>query len=260
MAIQKFEDDLNIISKLGDNPGTDNGLTTPQFRAMFDKAGLMIQKFINDVILPAMNASNNPQEGLSMQGGINMNGQVLNGIKAPGAADDAANKQYVDKSAKELKQYVDESAEELKQYVDDGFHKSDWLPTAEEIGAVSIDLLWENASPQSAFAAQTVLLDLTGYDYIFVQSITTNTTKGDGNYQPLILIPNLVGASGAISSSGSSGDSVFWFHDRYATIASNGVTFSNGHMFSAGGGNTHYPNRTDRAIPVIIYGIKGVTT
>lgn len=96
MAIQKFEDDLNIISKLGDNPGTDNGLTTPQFRAMFDKAGLLIQKFINDVILPAMNASNNPQEGLSMQGGINMNGQMLNGIKTPGAADEAANKGYVD--------------------------------------------------------------------------------------------------------------------------------------------------------------------
>lgn len=96
MAIQKFEDDLNIISKLGDNPGTDNGLTTPQFRAMFDKAGLLIQKFINEVILPAMNASNNPQEGLSMQGGINMNGQMLNGIKAPGAADEAANKGYVD--------------------------------------------------------------------------------------------------------------------------------------------------------------------
>lgn len=96
MAIQKFEDDLNIISKLGDNPGTDNGLTTPQFRAMFDKAGLLIQKFINDVILPAMNASNNPQEGLSMQGGINMNGQMLNGIKTPGADDEAANKGYVD--------------------------------------------------------------------------------------------------------------------------------------------------------------------
>lgn len=133
------------------------------------------------------------------------------------------------------------------------------LPTPEEIGAVSMKLLWENANPESEFPAQTVLLDLIGYDYIFVQSITTNTTKGNGNYQPLILIPNLVGASGAISSSGSSGDSVFWFHDRYASISSNGVTFSNGHMLSAGGGNTHYPNRNDRAVPVAIYGVKGVS-
>lgn len=96
MAIPEFRDDLNIIAELGDNPGTDNGLTTAQFRAMFDKAGLIIQKFINEVILPAMNASNNPEEGLSMKGGINMNGKTLNGVKNPTASDEAANKGYVE--------------------------------------------------------------------------------------------------------------------------------------------------------------------
>lgn len=37
-----------------------------------------------------------PQNGLAMHGGINMNGQKLNGIKIPEADDEAATKQYVD--------------------------------------------------------------------------------------------------------------------------------------------------------------------
>lgn len=91
MAIPKFEDDLRIISKLGDNPGTDNGYTTEEFKEAFDKAPLLIQKFINEVLIPAANASSSPEEGLSMKGPINMNGQKLVGIAAPEEDDDAVN-------------------------------------------------------------------------------------------------------------------------------------------------------------------------
>lgn len=91
MAIPKFEDDLRIISKLGDNPGTDNGYTTQEFREAFDKAPLLIQKFINEVLIPAANASSSPEEGLSMKGPINMNGQAIKGLNAPTADDEAVN-------------------------------------------------------------------------------------------------------------------------------------------------------------------------
>ena len=91
MAIPKFEDDLRIISKLGDNPGTDNGYTTQEFKEAFDKAPLLIQKFINEVLIPAANASSSPEEGLSMKGQINMNWQVLKGLNAPTADDEAVN-------------------------------------------------------------------------------------------------------------------------------------------------------------------------
>lgn len=94
MAIPKFEDDLRIISKLGDNPGTDNGYTTQEFREAFDKAPLLIQKFINEVLIPAANASSSPEEGLSMKGPINMNGHVLKGLNAPTADDEAVNLAY----------------------------------------------------------------------------------------------------------------------------------------------------------------------
>lgn len=54
MAIPKLLSDLNIISKLGDYPGSDDNLTADQFKAKFDEAPLLIQKYINDVLLPQL--------------------------------------------------------------------------------------------------------------------------------------------------------------------------------------------------------------
>lgn len=50
MKIAKFLDDLAIISKLGDNPGADNGLTSNGLKAKFDEAALKIQTFINSLV------------------------------------------------------------------------------------------------------------------------------------------------------------------------------------------------------------------
>lgn len=55
MAIPKFEEDLNIIAALGDNPGVDNGLDPQQFKEEFDKAGNLIQFYINNKLIPELN-------------------------------------------------------------------------------------------------------------------------------------------------------------------------------------------------------------
>ena len=91
MAIPRFDEDLSIISKLGDNPGSDNNLTTDAFRAKFDEGPLKIQQYLNEVLIPAAEQSSSPQEGLAMEGPINMNGQKLTGIPAPVSDDDAVN-------------------------------------------------------------------------------------------------------------------------------------------------------------------------
>ena len=96
MAISKLLDDLAIISKLGDNPGIDNNLSTAAFRAKFDEAALKIQKYINDVIVPSIRAINNPEDGLTMKGNITMAGNKVQGLAIPTADRDAATKQYVD--------------------------------------------------------------------------------------------------------------------------------------------------------------------
>lgn len=54
MAIEKLSADLNIISKLGDYPLSDDGLEPDQFKAKFDEAGKLIKQYINEVLVPSM--------------------------------------------------------------------------------------------------------------------------------------------------------------------------------------------------------------
>lgn len=53
MAIQKFDADLDIISKLSDYPSED-GLETDAFKAKFDLAANLLKEYINDVLIPAL--------------------------------------------------------------------------------------------------------------------------------------------------------------------------------------------------------------
>lgn len=55
MGIPTFDVDMNIISKLRDYPGADDGLTPDAFRAKFDLAGKLIQEYINSILLPNIN-------------------------------------------------------------------------------------------------------------------------------------------------------------------------------------------------------------
>lgn len=51
MAIKKLLADLNIISKLGDNPGSENGLSADQLKAKFDEAANIIKDYINNHLI-----------------------------------------------------------------------------------------------------------------------------------------------------------------------------------------------------------------
>lgn len=50
--LQKFEADLNIIQKLGDEPNTDNNLNAAELKEKFDEAANIIQQYINEVLIP----------------------------------------------------------------------------------------------------------------------------------------------------------------------------------------------------------------
>ena len=52
MAIPKFTEDLEIIQKLSDLPNSTDGLTAAELKARFDRAGLLLQKFINEQLVP----------------------------------------------------------------------------------------------------------------------------------------------------------------------------------------------------------------
>lgn len=58
MALTEFQDDLNIIQKLDDEPNDVGGLTAAELKAKFDEAGLTIQNWLNTVLIPALVAAN----------------------------------------------------------------------------------------------------------------------------------------------------------------------------------------------------------
>jgi hypothetical protein len=54
MSIPRFAEDLAIIQKLSDLPNSTEGLTAAELKARFDKAGLLLQKFINEQLAPSI--------------------------------------------------------------------------------------------------------------------------------------------------------------------------------------------------------------
>lgn len=99
--VQQFLDDLNIISQIADYPGSQEGLTTAEFKAKFDEAGLRIQRFLNDHVIPALNnyvtlgTGYVKTEGGKMTGPLEMGGNRVMNIGAPINDSDAVPKSYV---------------------------------------------------------------------------------------------------------------------------------------------------------------------
>lgn len=101
MAIDRLIEDLNIIAGLGTNPNTDNNLTAEELKAMFDKASLIIQAYINGTLVPAVNENANAVSGKldaaggTMTGSLNMGGNQITGLPDPEKDSDAVNKAYM---------------------------------------------------------------------------------------------------------------------------------------------------------------------
>lgn len=101
MAINlpQFSEDMDIIQKLGDTPGTDNNLDWKQLQAKFDEAGNLLKAYLNKVI-PEINSAfskeGNVITGGTMIGDIDVNGNRMFGLKNPEADSDAVSKKYME--------------------------------------------------------------------------------------------------------------------------------------------------------------------
>ena len=109
MAIPKFEENLDIIANMGDDPKSDNGLTTQEFKMEFDKAGNLIKDYINNVLLPNLNITVDMEAiekyiknnallltGGIMRGNIDMDGNRISYLPTPVNDSDAATKEFVE--------------------------------------------------------------------------------------------------------------------------------------------------------------------
>lgn len=109
MAINlpKFSEDMDIIQKLGDTPGSDNNLDWKQLQAKFDEAGNLIKTYLNSIV-PLLNAAFS-REGSVITGGtligdLDINGNRLFGIGTPAVDSDAASKKYVDSAVSDAEE------------------------------------------------------------------------------------------------------------------------------------------------------------
>ena len=125
--------------------------------------------------------------------------------------------------------------------------------TPENIGAISMELLWENASPSSDFAAQTIALDLSQIDVVKVVYKVMTTSDNEYTFEASVnrsaTIINFVNASFSSTTQVSSRD---------LTINPDGIIFKdslNKQITSSSAASTS----NSRIIPIKIYGVKGVT-
>lgn len=104
--LPSFEEDLDIIQKLGDTPGTDNNISSAELKAKFDEAGNRLKSYLNRIV-PMLNEAfggeGNVLTGGMLIGDMDVNGNKLFGVRAPVTDTDAANKKYVDEAEQAAK-------------------------------------------------------------------------------------------------------------------------------------------------------------
>ena len=114
--------------------------------------------------------------------------------------------------------------------------------------AISMELLWENASPTSDFAAQTISLDLSEYDEVEIEYICHGSTSHKKRVKGKIgeaVIGDMV-----MSNVGYTAGSTVYAGFRAMQINSNGIAFQAACSYVATANNL--------VKPIKIYGIKGV--
>ena len=121
---------------------------------------------------------------------------------------------------------------------------------------IEIVKLWENASPTSSFAKQTINLDMTGYDYIDVYVVRNKAT--DANFQSSAYRLRLPVDTHLIFIEPPNINNVEYYA-RGITITSSKdkITFTSGMRRALNLSNLS-TNTDEVVIPVEIYGIKGV--
>lgn len=145
----------------------------------------------------------------------------ISGLQTPVSQDQATNKAYVDTALQSLQRQLS-----------------------------GMDLLWENRNPGSGFAAQTLALELSGYDFLEVWC-AYSTEYPDCSYCYRLIRGKATDAT-CFRQTVSAG--VLTAATREIQSSDTGISFSDAYLKPANG-NT--PTTSDQAmIPVRIYGIR----
>jgi hypothetical protein len=111
------------------------------------------------------------------------------------------------------------------------------------------DLLWENSSPTSNFEAQTVELDLSGYDFVGIRFLTRTNYTGKSQLQ-IIKVGDFTNVE--LPPEADNANFTAW-RRRTVTVDTTGITFGVGIWLDYSGSKDTGANWI---IPIEIYGIK----
>lgn len=124
---------------------------------------------------------------------------------------------------------------------------------AGETGGVTMELLWENASPTSGFSAQTLSLPLPEGSYIAIEGRAST----QGNREWIFL---KTGQQTVMKTFALGNAKEIYMRSRSAQTSTTGVTFGAGNavdiLQSSVSGND---NDTNAIVPLAIYMLKGVS-
>lgn len=127
---------------------------------------------------------------------------------------------------------------------------SDWV----QMGTTVVTKVWENASPNSNFAAQTLSIDLSGYS--FVKIVTQqNLSSGSSHLTTVHDIP--VGKTSHMAMVGSVNSQGQLTISRDATVSKSGISFETAY-YKTTSSTAAGTAVTDSLIPLVIYAVKGV--
>lgn len=118
----------------------------------------------------------------------------------------------------------------------------------DNIGSSGLTLLWENASPTSDFAAQTVSLDLSQYQFVVIEFNAYITDAGMEFVECL-----KVGITRHLYRVAATSNDKLWYSYRQLTTSESGIVFSDGAFQYATGGSTAAAVYN---VPLRIYGMK----
>ena len=194
-----------------------------------------------NVPLTAADVKALPIDGGTMEGPVNMSGQKLSGLNAPTADDEAATKGYVDTNKVDKANVVNNFTT-----TEEGFVADARALKVLNDSKLSMELLWENASPESSFPPQSIAVDLSEGDLVAIsfKSFCVLAFKKGVNRVGFV---NMYGpAIHAIN-----------INCRTFDICDNSIRFEDGYVFL-------YQNQTielnnEAAIPTEIYVIKGAS-
>lgn len=126
--------------------------------------------------------------------------------------------------------------------------------TASDVGALSVELIWSNASQGSEFPPQTIPLDLNGYDFVLVRfSVSTSTSVYKNEFTPIKASSSRNAVIHLVNFTSAATLVVYY---RTFSAQNTGITFTDAYSKNTAS-TAEATTNNNNLIPIAVYGFKG---